>query len=99
MDPYDFSAMRRELAYQEFMIHYLQEEQKKRWEELRDLERNLEKLDDLKQELVKLQNDPKFKKLVELLEKSQSKPVAEQVRVPRRCTKRARRSAVSSNLI
>jgi len=29
MDTYDFSEIRRELVYQEFMIHYLEEEQKK----------------------------------------------------------------------
>jgi len=30
MDSYDFSEIRREFAYQEFMIRYLQDEQKKR---------------------------------------------------------------------
>ncbi len=41
------------------MIHYLQQEQKKRFEELREIERRIEKL--------KL--NPKFKKLIELAEK------------------------------
>jgi len=49
MDSDGISAMRRELFYQEFMIHYLQEEQKKRWEELRRLEEKQKKwLDELK---------------------------------------------------
>lgn len=39
MDPYNFSDMRRELVYQEFMLHYLQEEQKKRWEKLNEIKR------------------------------------------------------------
>jgi hypothetical protein len=56
------------LFYQEFIIHYLQEEQKKRWEELKALDRSLEKL----------QFDPKIKKLLKLVVKSQSEPVAEQ---------------------
>ncbi len=51
--------MRRELVYQEFTIRYLQEEQKKRWEEL----------DAIKRDLTKLKNDPKFKKLIELAAK------------------------------
>jgi len=38
------------------MIRYLQEEQKKRWEELNEIKKNLEIL----------KNDPKFKKLVKL---------------------------------
>jgi len=85
MDPYDFSALRRELVYQEFMIHYLQEEQKKRWEELRALERDLEKL----------QADPKYQQLLKLVEKMKNEPVAEQVRARRRHTKRATRAAVN----
>jgi biopolymer transport protein ExbB/TolQ len=85
MDPYDFSALRRELVYQEFMIHYLQEEQKKRWEELRALERDLEKL----------RTDPKYQQLLKLVEKLKSEPVAEQVRARRSRAKRAKRSAVS----
>jgi len=60
MDPYDFSAMRRELVYQEFMIHNLQEEEKKRWEELHALERDLEKL----------REDPKYQQLLKLVENS-----------------------------
>ena len=44
MNPYDFSAMQRESVSQEFTIHYLQEEQKKRWEELKAPEQDLEKL-------------------------------------------------------
>ena len=83
MDPYDFSALRRELVYQEFMIHYLQEEQKKRWEELRALERDLEKL----------QADPKYQQLLKLVEKMKNEPVAEQVRARRSHAKRATRAA------
>lgn len=67
MDPYDYSAMRRELVYQEFMIRYLQEEQKKRWEELHELELQLENL----------KADPKFKKIIELAESMKGGPVAE----------------------
>ena len=77
MDPYDYSAMRRELIYQEFMIHYLQEEQKKRWEELHELERTLEKL----------QADPKFKKMIELAEKMKNESVEKPVQVRRKRTK------------
>jgi len=66
MDPYDFSALRRELVYQEFMIYYLQEEQKKRWEELRALERDLEKL----------RANPKYQQLLKLVEKLKSEPTA-----------------------
>jgi hypothetical protein len=40
MDPYDFPAMKQELFYQEFMIRYFQEEQKKCWEELHKIEQN-----------------------------------------------------------
>ncbi|MCX5855919.1 MAG: hypothetical protein NTZ24_15355 [Deltaproteobacteria bacterium] len=83
MDTYDFSSMRRELFYQEFMIHYLQEEQKKRWEELRAIERNLEKLE----------ADPKFQQLLKLLEKLKGEPVAVQVRAQRSRAKHAKRSA------
>ena len=68
MDSNDFSAMRKELFYQEFMIRYLQEEQKKRWEELRILQEKQKKwLDELKameQDLEKLRADPKIKKNV-----------------------------------
>jgi hypothetical protein len=85
MDTYDFSSMKRELAYQEFMIRYLQEEQKKRWEELRALEQNLEKL----------KADPKYQQLLKLVEKLKSEPVAEQVRAQR---SRAKRSAVNNKL-
>jgi|GEM_PF-4548537 hypothetical protein len=66
MDPYDYSAMRRELVYQEFMIRYLQEEQKKRWEELHELEQQLEEL----------KADPVFRKLMELAESMKGEPVA-----------------------
>ncbi|MDO8871175.1 MAG: hypothetical protein Q7V05_00380, partial [Methanoregula sp.] len=59
MDTYDFSAIERELRYQDFMIHYLQDEQKKRREELDKIERDL----------AKLQNDPKFIILVNLAAK------------------------------
>ena len=41
MDTYDFSEIRRELDYQEFMIRYLQEEQKKRGEELDQIKKIL----------------------------------------------------------
>ena len=88
MDPNDFSALRRELVYQEFMIHYLQEEQKKRWEELRAIEQDLEKL----------QADPKYQQLVKLVEKMKSEPVAEQVRARRSRAKRATRSAEIGHL-
>ena len=82
MDPYDFSAMKRELVYQEFMIHYLQEEQKKRWEELHAIERDLEKL----------KADPKYQQLLKLVEKIKSKEVAEQVQARRSRAKRATRA-------
>jgi hypothetical protein len=93
MDPYDFSAIRRELFYQEFMIHYLQEEQKKRWEELNELKRKLSELNIFRENLEQLRNDPRFKELVELAEKEKHKTSrsAKQVRVRRRCTKRAER--------
>ena len=54
------------MFYQEFIIHYLQEEQKKRWEELHAIERDLEKL----------KADPKYQQLLKLVEKIKSKPVA-----------------------
>lgn len=81
MDPYDFSALRRELVSQGFMIHYLQEEQKKRWEELRAIEQDLEKL----------QADPGYQQFLNLVEKLRNEPVAEQVRERR---SRAKRLAV-----
>jgi len=59
MDKYDYSAIERELALQKIVIQYLQEEQKKRWEEL----------DQIKKDLKKLENNPKFKKLVKLAAK------------------------------
>jgi len=72
MDPDTISAIRRELFYHDFMLHYLQEEQKKRSEELRILEEKQKKwLDELKtmeQDLEKLRADPKIKKLLELAE-------------------------------
>ena len=66
------------------MIYYLQEEQKKRWEELRALERDLEKL----------QADPKYQQLLKLVEKMKNEPVAEQYKhgVVVRCVRRGRRS-------
>jgi hypothetical protein len=82
MDLYDFSAMKRELVYQEFMIHYLQEEQKKRWEELHAIERDLEKL----------KANPKYQQLLKLVEKIKSKEVAEQVQARRSRAKRATRA-------
>ena len=39
MNTYDYSEIRRELDYQEFMIPYLQEEQKKRWEYLDEIKK------------------------------------------------------------
>jgi len=89
MDPYDFSALRRELVYQEFMIHYLQEEQKKRWEELRALEQRLEEL----------KASPGYQRLLALVEKLKSVPVAEPVRARRSCAKRATRAAAGSGRI
>ena len=83
MNSYDFSALRRELIYHDFMIHYLQEEQKKRWEELRDFEKRLERL----------KADPAFRKLVELAERMKEEPVAEQARARRSRAKRATRAA------
>ena len=59
MDKYDYSAIERELALQKIVIQYLQEEQKKRWEEL----------DQINKDLKKLENNPKFKKLVKLAAK------------------------------
>jgi len=59
MDKYDYSAIERELALQKILIQYLQEEQKKRWEEL----------DQINKDLKKLENNPKFKKLVKLAAK------------------------------
>ncbi|MFZ1897831.1 hypothetical protein [Methanoregula sp.] len=93
MDKSDFSDIERELRYQEFMIRYLQEEQKKRWEELHEIERKMSELDIIRENLEQLKNDPRFKKLVELAEKEKHKTSrsAEQVRVRRRCTKRAER--------
>jgi DeoR/GlpR family transcriptional regulator of sugar metabolism len=70
MDKDDFSAMRRELFYQEFMIRYLQDEQKRRWEELNELERVS---NEIKRDLERLQNDPSFKKLVKLAAKKSAK--------------------------
>ena len=81
--------MKRELVYQKFMIHYLQEEQKKRWEEQRALERNLEKL----------KADPKYQQLLNFVEKIKSEPVAEQVRARRSRAKRATRSEMTGNQI
>jgi hypothetical protein len=85
MDTYDVSSMKRELVYQEFMIHYLQEEQKKRWEELRALERNLEKL----------KADPKYQQLLKFVEKIKKEPVAENVLARQSRVKRAKRSALN----
>ncbi len=51
MDIYSLSEIRRELDYQEFMIRYLQEEQKKRWGEL----------DQIKKDFEILKNDPNLK--------------------------------------
>jgi hypothetical protein len=84
MNKDDFSAMRRELFYQEFMLHYLQDEQKKRWEELDEIKRNLAKLKEefpnleqnlskLKEDYAKWQNNPKFKELMELAAKRSNK--------------------------
>jgi hypothetical protein len=64
------------------MIHYLQEEQKKRWEELHAIERDLEKL----------KADPKYQQLLKLVEKIKSKEVAEQVQARRSRAKRATRA-------
>ena len=64
MEKPDFSDIKRELRYQDFMIHYLQEEQKKRQEELDSLWKRLEKLQKMKGDLERLQSDPKFKKLI-----------------------------------
>jgi hypothetical protein len=64
MDKSDFAAIDRELRYQDFMIRYLQEEQKKRWQELNELERRLERIMETAGKLDRLKNDPQFKKLV-----------------------------------
>jgi len=88
MDPYDFTALMRELVYQEFMIHYIQEEQKKRWEELRALEQRLEEL----------KASPGYQRLMALVEKLKSEPVAEPVRARRSRAKRAPRAAICGAL-
>lgn len=54
---YDLSDLRREMVMQGFMIMYLQEEQKKRWEEL----------EQIKQKIKELQNDPQFNRVRELI--------------------------------
>jgi hypothetical protein len=60
MANYDLSDLRRETVMQGFMIMYLQEEQKKRQEELDQIERNLSKM----------RNDPKFKELLKIMGKN-----------------------------
>jgi hypothetical protein len=60
MDKIYFPSLERELVYQRFMIYYLQEEQKKRREELNEIKQNLVKF---KNDLEKLRNNPRFKEL------------------------------------
>jgi len=73
MEKPDFSDIRRELRYQDFMIHYLQEEQKKRQKELDSLWQRLEKLQEMKGDLERLESDPKFKNLIKLTKKRRPK--------------------------
>jgi len=71
MDKSDFSDIERELRYQDFMIRYLQEEQKKRREELNELEQKMLELKVIQEDLDQLQKDPRFQKLIKLaLERS-----------------------------
>jgi hypothetical protein len=71
MDKSDFSDIERELRYQDFMIRYLQEEQKKRREELNELEQKMLELKLIQDDLDRLQKDPRFQKLINLaLERS-----------------------------
>jgi hypothetical protein len=71
MDKSDFSDIERELRYQDFMIRYLQEEQKKRREELNELEQKMLELKVIQDDLDRLQKDPRFQKLIKLaLERS-----------------------------
>jgi hypothetical protein len=71
MDKSDFFDIERELRYQDFMIRYLQEEQKKRREELNELEQKMLELKVIQEDLDQLQKDPRFQKLIKLaLERS-----------------------------
>ena len=59
MANYDLSDLRREMVMQEFILMYLQEEQKKRREEI----------EKIKRDLAELQKNPKFKELLKIMGK------------------------------
>ena len=84
------------------MIRYLQEEQKKRWEELHEIERKMSELDIIRENLEQLKNDPRFKQTGGSSlkkEKHKTSRSAERVRVRRRCTKHAERGGDPPQLI
>ena len=98
MNPSDFADIRRELLLHDLLLHYLQDEQKKRWEELHEVQKQHEELNTLIQtqaeevrELIqkneKLMQDPRVKELVQLLLKMKTKETAG----PRSRAKRAER--------